>query len=173
MTKLSELSLISLAIRENRDLSHILVPGTLRGIKVYQNNYLYGHIEVLKNKYTSILRILGDENFNYFSKKYIERFYPQKENIDEYGELFSDFLNEQDELENLKYLKYLAELDLLWFEIYERLEEKFEFPAGVFSLWSAIINDDEIKNIEISMNKVETITSMQNGEDDVFLVLSI
>ena len=170
MSEKSEITVFTNTIRGNDSIELEQVFSRTKGLVVYQNNYLYGHISALERKFTSIVKALGHENFNYFARLFIIKNPSKSENIDNYGFRFESFLAEQNELLEMGYLKYLARLDLFWFESFKNLGKSIGLPKGIFSLWDSLINEKEIDEIEIVEQFNEKIIMMKE-EEEILLVL--
>lgn len=79
-------------------LSDQVLPGgkldTNSAIAVYQNGYLARFTEALGEKYETVWKVLGDEDFFETAKTYIEDHPSHSYNISNYGENFPNFLRE-------------------------------------------------------------------------------
>lgn len=79
-------------------LSDQILPGgkldTNSAIRVYQNAYSARFMEVLGEKYETVWKILGDEDFFETTKTFISGNPSNSYNISDYGETFPDFLGE-------------------------------------------------------------------------------
>ena len=126
------------------------------GLDIYRKNYLFSLISSLKNKYPSILKILGSRNFNYFAKIFIYAHPSTSPNIDNYGNGLGQFLGKRKELNDLGYLEELAKLDIFWFQAVE--DSSLELSKGVLSLWKSLqqgvseevlIDEEERETIQI------------------------
>lgn len=158
MNKLHEISKFSKLIRrQSNDDENIFKGDYGPSLKIYQNNYLFSLLDTLKNKYQIVLKLLGDENFNFFAREYIYLTPSKNSNIDQYGSSFGEFLESKKELSEMGYIKYIAELDNYWFQLYEGSDATIELPIGVLKLWGKLKNDEELDGIEIDEEKCEVV----------------
>jgi hypothetical protein len=143
------------------------------GLAIYKHNYLMSLISVLRNKYSVTLQVLGEDNFKFFARFYIYSNPSTSPNIDDYGIDFDIFLSKRNELDEIGYLKYIARLDLYWFNAYENLSSPIELPCGVLDLWGKLKNSQDVKSIEIDEDTVEKITVVSEGDEIHLLAITI
>lgn len=167
-----ELDIFTKSILNSGDngIHEIIEEDKINGLYVYRMNYLFGLIDALKGKFATIHILLGEENFNFFARKYIINHPSRQENIDLYGDNFHLFLSTQNELIELFYLEDLGRLDLLWFWGRQGDKKSTHVASGLYHLWENLSNGVHIENIEIDMNKTETIFIMEE-RGETFLAL--
>jgi hypothetical protein len=125
------------------------------GLWVYRNNYINSHIESLVRNFPIVLKVIGDDGFKFFSYQYLISRKVTDPNIDKFGGEFSLFLGEREELSNIPFIKYLAEIDQLWFD--SDLTKSIEVPKGSLDLYSQI-SESIIPSVEIDPSKTERIS---------------
>lgn len=99
---------------KNDDLQEIIREDGIdknKRIEVYKNNVYVNLQETLQRFYPSIFALVGDEFFNYLCAKYIKKHKPTSGNLDNFGDKFSDFLNDFPEAKQLPYLPSIASLE--------------------------------------------------------------
>ncbi|GBF39264.1 HvfC/BufC N-terminal domain-containing protein [Leptospira johnsonii] len=101
-------------------LSNGVLPGgkldTNSAIAVYQNGYLARFTEALGEKYETVWKVLGDEDFFETAKAFIEDHPSNSYNISNYGEMFPVFLGEN--FSEHPILSEIADLELHIFRIF-------------------------------------------------------
>jgi len=80
-------------------------------LDIYRNNYYASFEEVLRETYSSVNQIVGEEFFNALSAAYIRQHPPQHAAMIYLGENFSDFIKHFEHTQSLPYLADLALLD--------------------------------------------------------------
>ena len=169
MNNKTGLDLFSNLIRRNETDESPFKDSSVKNLSVYQNNYFYGHLDVLRSKFPILEKFVGTENRDYFFKMFIDHHPPSRPNVDDYGEGFSGFIKEREELSEIEVLPFLLEIDWLWFGIYSE-GESLSLPYGFLSLWSKISNDEEPEGLEIDDEILEKITIIKNESDELILV---
>jgi len=76
-------------------------------LQIYRNNFVMGVTEALSTTYQHTLALVGETFFNAVARQFILRHPPQENNMMTYGNGFSEYL---DDLEQLKELPYVAEM---------------------------------------------------------------
>jgi hypothetical protein len=170
MDRYKEIELLSqIILNAENGATDIFKNDSRDGLNIYKQNYLMSLISVLKNKYPVTLQVLGEDNFNYFTREYIYKTPSSSPNIDEYGICFNEYLGNRTELEEIGYLKYIALLDLYWFNAYDNMQSSIQLPRGILSLWGGLKNELDISNIEIDEEISEQIT-LVTQENEIHLV---
>lgn len=167
---LTTLERLSFAVRGEGELEDLIRPETSGGLYVYRMNYLFGHIDALAGKFASLKILLGEENFNFFARKYILTQPSIRENIDCYGEDFHQFLHQCSELEDIFYIQELGKLDLLWFWGRYHEVKSVDVAKGVYFIWEAICENSELKKQEVDMDSTETVCIIEE-KGEYFLTL--
>ncbi|PJZ26944.1 DUF2063 domain-containing protein [Leptospira hartskeerlii] len=85
-------------------------------ISVYQNGYSARFTEALGEKYETVWRILGDEDFFETAKSFIKEHSSHSYNISDYGEKFPDFLKKN--FPEHPVLAQIADFELYVFRIF-------------------------------------------------------
>ncbi len=73
--------------------SHIQDHKYYRGLIAYKNNYLFSHIKSLQNNNPEVFEDLGENNFRYVAKLYIEKNPSRNPNFNDYGADFLSFIS--------------------------------------------------------------------------------
>ncbi len=142
-------------LEEEEGFKNILTTATAKNFWAYRNNYLIGHLDRLILIYESVFKILGKNNFNFFSREYLLSNPPASENMDEFGDSFADFLQQRKEIENIPYLHYLAKLDWYWYD--QPANRPINLPHGTLAAWQAIKIDESTENLIINEDETESI----------------
>ena len=137
---------------------------TEKNISVYQNNFLYNHLDSLKNIYEGLFKSLGENNFNYFTFQYIKHFPPTEENIDEYGKGFPAFLEEQKELDGMVSIGGVGKVDELYFSL--DLDRSIIVYKGIKELWESIVWDKKNQTL-LNIDEEEELC-LSLGSDGYF-----
>lgn len=140
---------------------------TNSGLSVYQNNFLFGLIDCLKNTFPSILFLLGDDNFKFFARKFIISNPGDQPDKNMYGLDFSEFIGQQQELSECFYLKEIGQLDRIWF--LKEVGEQHLYSLGVLDLWQKINSLNIVKKVDIDQNKRERVFLINKNESWYFI----
>ena len=117
----------------SKDTAIYLSDKTKKNIAVYQNNYWQGHRAVMKSHFHRTQNLLGEDAFDYLVSHYLKLYPPKYENVDEYGDLFPDFLQQCPDLEDYPQVPPYAKVELWNFR---RIPESVvEVPQGTFQYW--------------------------------------
>lgn len=103
-------------------------------LNIYQSTGRTAHINALAQCYSCCETILGNKYFNQIAMRYFYKYPAINQNLNAYGELFADFLqdyiNDHSELEEYPYLPDLARLEKLYEQVYFAVDdEPFDFSA--------------------------------------------
>ena len=132
------------------------------GMKVYQDNYLYNHLDTLKLSHEVTFKILGEDNFNYFAREYIKTHFESSGDLNIYGSEFSKFLNDKRDLHQLLYLSDIAKVDYLWSN---KIVGNYSVSVGIISLWLSVLNDEKIESLEINDDIAENFEITLNNNE--------
>ncbi|TGK07564.1 DUF2063 domain-containing protein [Leptospira semungkisensis] len=119
--------------------SQVLPGGTLSSdssLKVYKEAYTARFTEALGDRFETVWRILGDEDFFELAKRYISSVPSHSYNLSDYGESFPEFVGEN--FSEHPFIGEVADLELHVSKIFHlppnRNEEPKDFPSlGEFS----------------------------------------
>ncbi len=78
------------------DLTSLLgheIPSPAVRISIYQNNYQLALVNCLKSTFIHTHRLLGESIFNEWALEYIDAYPSQSEDLNHYGENFSEFIS--------------------------------------------------------------------------------
>jgi len=114
-------NLLRSQVNESEFLAELLPLDSLRSrlseekqLSIYKSNINGAHQKVLGQIYPACLNILGEDYFNQLCRAYRFEYPSTDPDLNNYGEYFSVFINEQSELHaELNDFEYLAELALL------------------------------------------------------------
>jgi hypothetical protein len=103
-------------------------------LNIYQRTGRTAHINALAQCYSCCETILGEKYFNQIAMQYFYKYPAINQNLNTYGELFADFLqdfiNDHTELEEYPYLPDLARLEKGYEQAYFSInDEPFDFSA--------------------------------------------
>ncbi len=94
-----------------------------RALEVYQEDYQARMTEALRNTYRAINALIGDEDFFYLAKDYIENYPSPFSDLDEYGNCFSEFLTAHQLNEDYVFLSELAHFEWNFREVFHQAHE--------------------------------------------------
>ncbi len=138
-----------------------LVGDEKESIAIYQNNYLYGHLSVLMSNFPTVLTLLGEDNFKYFAFEYMKESTTNDVDINIFGADFPNFLKTRASQHEIPFIADIAKLDYSW-EL--KKVSKGKVPKGIIELWSKLINNEELVNIEIIEDEFEEYEIINDGE---------
>ena len=81
---------------------------------VYQNSAIANITNALSLSYPVIEKLVGQDFFKTMCREYIFKNWPETGNMDDYGECFSKFLAELEQVKQLNYLEDVARLEWLF-----------------------------------------------------------
>ena len=77
-------------------------------MQIYKDNVLITLFETLKDTYSIVCKLVGEEFFRYCVNEYVKMHKPESGNLHDYGEEFPEFLKEFTPTKELKYLPDIA-----------------------------------------------------------------
>lgn len=89
--------------------SNIIRPAA--NIKIYHDNMMSSLIQTLQDIYKMIVKLVGEDFFRVAAREYIDRYPSLSGNLHDYGEYFSDFLQEFSPVKSLPYLAEVAQFE--------------------------------------------------------------
>ncbi len=98
---------------------------------VYRNNVFAGLIDALAESYPAVHRLLGVECFEETARRYVSQHLPRSPVLLEYGERFSEFLEQLEPLAALPYLADVARIERAWLEAYHAPEAPALDPGAL------------------------------------------
>ena len=90
---------------------------------VYQNNYAHGMVQVLKDAYPVILRLVGDAFFSGLALEYAKAQPPQQATMQNYGADFPGYLAEHPACQELPFLSDVATIEYCYIQCFHGPEE--------------------------------------------------
>ena len=140
------------------------------GFRVYQNNFLYGLIDVLKITYPNTCKVLGEECFNSAVYNFIKKDTPKNADLDLWGSDFPNFLNELPELANLSYLYDLAKFE--WLQQLAYLGEETVFNNQDIQRFAEMdfaklyfLFDEYVQFYKASCNVIDIYNAVKSGNE--------
>lgn len=106
---------------------------THAALSVYRNTIMKGWIEVLAANYPTVKTLVGDEWFDAAASEFARRHPANTPVMAEYGNGFSEFLENFPPAFDLPYLSEVAKIDWLWIESY--------FAVDAASLSASILKE--------------------------------
>ncbi|TWX66721.1 DUF2063 domain-containing protein [Colwellia demingiae] len=155
-------------------------------MSIYQNSAIANITNSLSLSYPVIEKLVGKDFFQVMCEQYIVKHWPTSGNMDDYGESFSSFLAEFEQVRHLSYLEDVAQLewrfhqsslanDNSYFD-WARLAEVASSETITFllspslSIMSSTMPVDKIWLMN-QVNTPENIELSLDGDSDTFIVL--
>ncbi len=88
------------------------------GFTVYRNNVFHSLTVALKETFPAVLRLVGDDFFNYAAHEYILAQPPTQAALRDFGRKFPQFLVQFEPSRHLAYLPDVAKVELAWLDAY-------------------------------------------------------
>jgi hypothetical protein len=128
-------------------------------LQIYRNNFVMGVTEALSVTYQHTLALVGETFFNAVARQFILRQPPQENNMMTYGNGFSEYLHD---LEQLKELPYVAEMARFEWLLEQTTNKKLQTVSlDVEQLKS--IPAEQLENISFQIaTQVSIFSSKQN-----------
>lgn len=89
-----------------------------RRMSVYRNNFYSNLASALAATYPVVRRLVGNDYFDQVAREYVRTYPSVSGDLQEYGEIFPDFLHVRPETESLPYLRDVAQLEWAWQEVF-------------------------------------------------------
>lgn len=117
---------------------------------------------LLKKKYQVIFKLFGEKNFEAIGYQYFLINPIHSSSKENYGKSFAEFLGTIEQIEAMKYLKWVAKLDWYWFhrEIYDH---PIQMPKGTLNSWANIFKGQDKIDIQIDESVIESVTIIREG----------
>lgn len=129
------------------------------------NNHAFEQIiNILKERFVVLLRLVGQENFYKLVHEYFKYNPVHSAPREEYGKTFPHFLQTMDEIESYPYLYWLAELDWFWSMNKDHGKNQF-FPKGTLQSWVSIYKDLPEIEISINLKEKEKVEIFKQGQE--------
>ncbi len=150
--------------RENLKHFHTLFDEDLEKQEVVNNQAFQKIIDILKERFLVLYKLVGEDNFNKLVHEYFKYNPLQSASSDEYGKSFPHFLQIMDEVESYPYLVCLAELD--WFWSMEKNSGLVKsFPKGTLKSWGSIYKGLDQIEIQINLKEKENLSIIGQGNE--------
>lgn len=121
-------------------LENVIADNGPEGLNIYLNNYRGALLNSLKQKYPTVIKALGENNFLYFAYKYIKTHFSLNADLNIYGQSFYNYLSSFSELDNLEEILTIAQID--WVVFQERTSV-VDCDVNGFNLWCKLNNIDK------------------------------
>lgn len=92
-------------------------------VAVYKNNVYTRFIDALRDTFPAVVRLVGDEFFNYAAAEYVAATPPTSTSLLAYGHAFPEFLSGFSASTSILYLADVARLEYLYLEAYHAADE--------------------------------------------------
>lgn len=150
--------------RENLKHFHTIFDDELEKQEVVNNHAFEQIINILKQRFSVLYRIVGDVNFNKLVHEYFKYNPLQSASMEEYGKTFPHFLQTMDEIEAFPYLYLIAQLD--WFWAMRTGDNQIEtFPKGTLDSWVSIYKNLPEVEISINLKEKEKVAIFKEGQE--------
>lgn len=104
---------------ENKIVFHPYSQDELQArLAIYRNNYYASLIEVLKDHFPTLLKLVGTDFFNMLCREYIQKMPPASPVLIDYGSGLPEFVEHFSDLNNFPYMADVARLDYLRHQAY-------------------------------------------------------
>lgn len=128
-------------------------------LQIYRNNFVMGVTEALSATYQHTLALVGETFFNAVARQFILRSPPQENNMMTYGNGFSEYLHD---LEQLKELPYVAEMARFEWLLEQTTNKKLQTDSLDLEQLKSIPTD-QLENISFQIaTQVSIFSSKQN-----------
>jgi len=128
-------------------------------LQIYRNNFVMGVTEALSATYQHTLALVGETFFNAVARQFILSAPPQENNMMTYGNGFSEYLHN---LEQLKELPYVAEMARFEWLLEQTTNKKLQTVSLDFQQLKSIPTD-QLENIIFQIaTQVSIFSSKQN-----------
>lgn len=128
-------------------------------LQIYRNNFVMGVTEALSATYQHTLALVGETFFNAVARQFILRHPPQENNMMTYGNGFSEYL---DDLEQLKELPYVAEMARFEWLLEQTTNKKLQTDSLDLEQLKSIPTE-QLENISFQIaTQVSIFSSKQN-----------
>ncbi len=119
---------------------------------------------LMQKKYQVVARLVGEDNFQIICYQYF-KFNPiQSASSSEYGATFPRFLASLEQLQDFKFLPWLAKVDWFWF-CKKDSHESLIAPKGTLSSWANVYKDLPQIDVLLLENEFEEIRISSDGNE--------
>jgi hypothetical protein len=135
------------------------------------NNEKFQHVlNLLKEKYQVTYKLFGEKNFTIISFEYFKYNPIQSSSSVNYGKTFSDFLGSVEELNDIRYVRWIAKLDWFWFTQTD-YSGSVNLPKGTLHSWGNIYKDQNQIDINIDECIIEKLQIKKVGKEFTIVVV--
>lgn len=118
-----------------------------RALEIYRSSIRANYHACLKKIYPVCFALVGEEFFNALASRYIDEYPSYSENLNDYGEQFSWFIEHFPYVQNLPYLADVAQLEWLCHKVINAEDS----PHLENEQWQSLLMDENLENIVFSL----------------------
>lgn len=137
---------------------------TPRRYAVYRNNVTVGLVRAMEANFPAIRRLLGEAYFSGLAREFVQAYPPQSPLLFQYGEAFSNFLAQQDDLAAFPFLADVARLEQLWRQAYHAADAPLLHGAAFQGL-----NGDETMALQFLLHPAAALLRSTYAVHRIFI----
>ncbi|WP_290736523.1 DNA-binding domain-containing protein [Halobacteriovorax sp. JY17] len=134
----------------DNSLEGLIVPGgslsKTEAVKVYSGDYYARLQDALGENYEAVWTVVGDDDFYSIGQEYIRKYPSELRDLTSYGEIFPDFLESLEIIDDYPFLRELALFEKEFWTIFHCERESFEVD------WEKYLQDFSTLEFEFSKN---------------------
>jgi hypothetical protein len=135
------------------------------------NNEQFGQVyEQMKDKFTVIHKLFGENNFVNICYEYFRYNPVQSSKKKNYGHSFPEFLDSMSEVEEHIFIPWLAKLDWYWTSCRDS-DDEIKLPKGTLNSWASVYKDQDSIDISIDTRLSETLSIKKVGNEYSIVVM--
>lgn len=116
------------------------------GLAVYRNNVRSAYLQVLRDAFPVVERLVGEEFFRYLAHEYFYSHPPSRPLVREYGREMPSFIELFKPAANLPYLADVARIEIAWLDSYHAPDES---PMPLPELYDALNSSAEDATLKL------------------------
>lgn len=132
--------------------------------EIYNNEKFNQIYSLLKDKFQVVYKLFGEKNFRLLTLEYFKYNPIQSAKMETYGRSFPDFLGNLPQLNQYRYMKWIAKLDWFWFNPVND-GETIQLPKGTLISWASIYKEQDSIDIEIDESIIENLQIQKEGKE--------
>ncbi len=144
--------------------------------EIYHNNFITTHTKALREIYPAIYTLIGEDCFENTAAVYIPEHLSTSYKLQDYGQVFPEFLENFTPLKTIPYLADVARLEWAIHELFYAKEDALScmrivssrYP--VLSIWELCRDPNTEKTIDLSVG-TETILIQRKNREMIFIRL--
>lgn len=138
-------------------------------MEAYGRNYMFNHLDHLADCFPLVKSILGDSNFKFFAHRYLLSHPPEKANIELWGDQFSNFLKNRNELVDQPLIADYGSLEWMWHQRFCN-PDPIRMRQGVLENWKKFQEDETFYPFELSSQRMIQIALEKEGNEFLFIL---